>query len=82
MGTRKTKATQQRKYGPFKKNVDPQSYIPSPRIDFQKGSTNGAQVASKDVSTTQRESWRAQKNHLEKSPSILNSAAIVDKGTI
>ena len=82
VGTKKTKATQRRKGGPFKKNVDTHSYIPSPRTDFQKDSTNEAQVASEDVSTTQRESWRAQKHHLEKSPSILNSAAISDKGTI
>ena len=64
-----TKATQRRKDGPFKKNVDAHFYITSPQTDFQKDSTNGVQVASEDVSVTQRESWRA--HHLEKSPSTL-----------
>ena len=82
VGTKKTKATQWRKGGLFKKNVDTHSYIHSSRPDFQKDSTNEAQVASEDVSTTQRESWRAQKHYLEKSPSTLNSAAIGDNDTI
>ena len=82
VGTKKTKATQRRKGGPFKKNVDAQSYIPSPWTDFQKDSTNEAQVASEDVNTTQRESWRAQKHYLEKSPATVNSAAIGDNDTI
>ena len=54
--TKKTKATQQRKGGLFKKNIDVDSYVQSPQGDFRKDSTNGAQVASEDVSTTQRES--------------------------
>ena len=56
VGAKKTKATQRRKGGPFKKNVDAHSYIPSPRTNFQKYSTNEAQVAPEDVITTQRES--------------------------
>ena len=82
VGTKKTKATQRRKGGTFKRNTDAHSYIQSPQTDFQKDSTNGAQVASEDISTTQRELWRAQKHHLEKSLSTLNSTAIADNGTI
>ena len=47
--TKKPKSTQQRKGGPFKKKIDADSYIQSPQTDFQKDSTNGAQVASEDV---------------------------------
>ena len=79
--TKKIKATQQRKGGPFKKNIDAHSYNQSPQTDFQKNSTKGAQVASEYISTAERESWRAQK-HLEKSPSTLNATAIADNGTI
>ena len=71
VGTKKTKATQRRKDGPFKKNIDAHSYITSPQTNFQKDSTSGVQFASEDVSATQRESWRAQKHYLEKSPSTL-----------
>ena len=34
LGTKKAKATQQRKGGPFKKNIDAHSYTQSPKIDF------------------------------------------------
>ena len=64
-----------------KKMLMPTPIIFSPRTHFQKDSTNEAQVASEDVNTTQRESWRAQK-HLEKSPATVNSAAIGDNDTI
>ena len=36
---------------PFKKKIDANSYIQSPQTDFQKG----AQAASEDVITTQRD---------------------------
>ena len=65
-----------------KKMLMPTPIIFSPRTHFQKDSTNEAQVASEDVNTTQRESWRAQKHYLEKSPATVNSAAIGDNDTI
>ena len=49
--TKKPKSTQQRKGGPLQKKIDANSYIQSPQTDFQKG----AQAASEDVITTQRD---------------------------
>ena len=65
-----------------KKMLTPTPISPHLGHIFKKDSTNEAQVASEDVNTTQRESWRAQKHYLEKSPSTVNSAAIGDNDTI
>ena len=67
---------------PSKKILTPTPIISHLRQIFEKILPTGAQVASEDVSTTQTESWSAQKHHLEKSPYTLNSTAIADNGTI